>query len=417
VFYVDRLALIFVMALAAVTLVLWLGYRKDNNVREHTLLLLLVAGGSGLALSGDIFNVYVFYEIVAVASYGLAASQRSGAGFAASLRYLILGALGSSLILLGISIIYALTGTLNLSHLITLSEILHGPAGLAAFALMLIGFSVKAELFPVNTWVPEVYTTAPVRVSALLGGVISKLALLVILRLLVLLYADTPAPLLLLGLGVLSVVSGELAALRATTLRQVLAYSSIGQLGLIAVAFSIPGPAGILAGIALALHHAIAKPALFMLAQAWGGQLIRLRGAAKRAPWSAVLFILLALSLIGVPPLPGFWAKLLLVQAALAAPGSLYAWIILAVLASAVVETAYFIRIARTLYAETNAQTAIPECQDLRPAWTFAGILLLAMLTAGPVGYSLSISASQASDAKLYRQNTLPVWQVNGGRP
>jgi len=187
---------------------------------------------------------------------------------------------------------------------------------------------------------------------------------------------------------------------------------------LVAIAFAISGPAGILAGLALALHHLLAKPALFMLAQAWGGSLERLHGAAKGAPWSAVLFVLVALSLIGVPPLPGFWAKLFLVQAALGADSPVYAWVILAVLASAVVETAYFIRIVRTLYAPTGKVTApLPERKDLRVAWMFTGVLLLVMVGAGAISQSLVISANQASDAKLYRQTTLPVWQVNGGRP
>ncbi|RKZ68366.1 MAG: NADH-quinone oxidoreductase subunit J, partial [Candidatus Parabeggiatoa sp. nov. 3] len=214
VFYVDKLALLFIIMVVLGTLILWLG-NKIGKIREETLLLLIVGGSCGLALSGDLFNIYVFYEIVAVASYGLAASRGTGAGYAASLRFLILSALGSSLLLLGIALIYAVTGTLNLSHLAELApEHLNNTVGLVAFALMLIGLGVKAELFPINTWVPEVYATAPPRVSALLGGIISKLALLVILRFLVLIYADnTEAHLLLLNLGILGVISGELAAL------------------------------------------------------------------------------------------------------------------------------------------------------------------------------------------------------------
>ncbi|RKZ42583.1 MAG: NADH-quinone oxidoreductase subunit J [Gammaproteobacteria bacterium] len=408
-FYVDKLALLFAIMVILGTLILWLG-KKMGEVREETLLLLIVAGGCGLALSGDLFNIYVFYEIVAVASYGLAASRGTGAGYAASIRFLILSALGSSMLLLGIALIYAMTGTLNLSHLAYLApQMLNNSVGLVAFALMLIGLGVKAELFPVNTWVPEVYATAPARISALLGGIVSKLALLVVLRLLVLIYADTSAPLLLLSLGILGVITGELAALRSSDLRQVLAYSSIGQLGLVAIAFAIPGPAGIIAGIALALHHALVKPALFMLTEAWGGQLNRLVGAAQVSMLSTLLFIVLALSLVGIPPLPGFLAKFLLLKGALAVENGWYHTAIAVVLIATVIETAYFIRIMRLMFQSKTQQTAdAPLMRDLKPALSLVVLLLISVLTVSPISQSLSAIAEEAADKEVYINKTLP---------
>ncbi len=411
IFYVDKLALLFVMVIVLGTLILWLG-NKQGQVREETLSLLIVAGGCGLALSGDLFNIYVFYEIVAVASYGLAASGGSGAGYAASLRFLVLSALGSALLLLGIALIYAVTGTLNLAHLAELApQLLNGPEGLVAFALILIGLGVKAELFPVNTWVPEVYATAPARVSALLGGIVSKLALLVVLRLLVLIYADnTDAHLLLLSLGVLGVITGELAALRATDLRQVLAYSSIGQLGLVAIAFAIPGPAGIIAGIALALHHAVAKPALFMLTPAWGGHLKNLVNAAQVSMPSALLFLGLALSLIGIPPLPGFWAKLLLVMGALGTTDNVgwYQMAIAVVLIATVIKTAYFLRIVRLMFQQQpKQQPTKPRQHELAPAWALVVILLISIFALVPISKGLKTVAENAADRKAYINNTL----------
>jgi len=391
IFYVDKLALLFVIAVVLGTLVLWLG-KERGKVQEETLLLLIVAGGCGLA-----------------------PSKGSGAGYGASLRFLILGALGSSLLLLGIALIYAVTGTLNLAHLAELApQMLNGSTGLVAFALILIGLGVKAEVFPVNTWVPEVYATAPARVSALLGGIVSKLALLVVLRLLVLIYDDTSAYLLLLNLGVLGVLTGELAALRATDLRQVLAYSSIGQLGLVAIAFSIPGSAGVIAGIALALHHALVKPALFMLTPAWGGHLKRLVGAAQVSMPGALLFLVLALSLIGIPPLPGFWAKFLLVTGALGTTENVawYQMAIAVVLIATVIKTAYFMRIARLMFQGQSREKPVsaPHSRELAPALTLVGLLLVSVLTVGPISKSLEAVASEASDRKAYIKNTLPVW-------
>ncbi len=414
VFYIDGLSLLFVLLLLSGSLLLWLG-AWHRRVKEEMLLLLIVGGGSGLVLSGDLFNVYVFFEIVAVASYGLSASRRGDAcGYAASLRFLLIGSLGSSLILLGISIIYALTGTLNLSHLTLLApELLQGAAGLSAFALMLIGFSVKAELFPVNTWVAEVYAHAPVRVSALLAGIVSKLAMVVVLRLLLLLYSHEYAYMLLLGIGVAGLVTGELAAFHAKDLRRTLAYSSIGQLSVIAIAFSIPGPLGILSGIALAFHHALVKTGLFMLAENWRGDFSSLRGVAQKAPLASFLLIVFSLSMIGIPPLPGFWAKFVLLQAGFAA-GNWYQIAMIVFLLSIVVEAAYFFRFIRVLYQNSAEQPpSMPHKRELQPALVVAVLLLLVMLMIDPINHNLTTIATQASDVKAYIYNTLPAWKLD----
>jgi len=413
VFYADQLAVIFLLALAFTMLTLWMG-KEQHETRQETLWLLILAGGGGMMLAGDLFNLYVFFEIVAVSSYGLAARERTPQAFAASLRFLLLGAVGSTLMLLGIAIIYGLTGTLNLSHLTILApKLLHNPTGISAFMLILIGLGVKAELFPFNTWVPEVYAHTSPRISALLAGVVSKLAMLVALRLLILLYSDTPAQFFLLILGILSVLTGEAAAFRATTLRQMLAFSSIGQLGLVAIAFSIPGKAGILAGTALALHHLLVKSALFMLTGPWGGALTRLRGMVYVAPGSVFLFALLGLSLIGIPPLPGFWAKFLLVKGAFATHDP---WLFVAmfiVLTTTVVETAYFVRVLRLMMSGERAQNTcfVPTTNDLKPVVIFTAVLLMSIFFIEPVLDALTQAAQMAADSKAYVHQTLPVWQ------
>lgn len=402
VFYLDPIAVIFLVATLLGGLMLWPRGLYDR-MREGQLTLLLTAAGCGLAMSGDLFNIFVFYEIAAVASYGLTATWGSKPGYAAALRYLLLSALGSAFALLGITVIYAQAGTLNLAHLGQLAPaMLSGPAGLAGFALVLFGFGVKAELFPVNTWVPEVYANAPSRISALLAGVVSKLALLAILRLMLLAYADTPAPGLLLAVGIASLVTGELAAFRALGLRRVLGYSSIGQLGLVAIAFSIPGAGGVLAGLALALHHMIVKPALFLFTHAWGGPLARLEGGAKASPWGAALFALLALSLVGVPPLPGFWAKLLLLKAAFGQTAGIYYLAIALVLITTVVEAAYLLRILRQLYRDRAPQIEAPGPRELLPALTLGALLVLATIQTAPLADGLAAAAARAVDRPAY---------------
>ncbi|MCU7811474.1 MAG: NADH-quinone oxidoreductase subunit J, partial [Candidatus Thiodiazotropha sp. (ex Notomyrtea botanica)] len=237
--YIDSLALLFAFAVQLLGLLFWPFKIDQETARRQALMLLLVAASTGLALSGDLFNLYVFYELVAVATFGLIAASGSSAAYASTIRYLILSGIGSVLTLLGIALIYSQTGTLNLAHLAQLApEQLNNKLGLTAFLTILIGVGVKAELFPVNTWVPEVYATAASRISAFLAGLVSKLALLIILRLLVLIFHQPEAIQVLLVLGILGVISGELAAWRAKDMRRMLAFSSIGQLGMIFIALA-----------------------------------------------------------------------------------------------------------------------------------------------------------------------------------
>ncbi len=220
-------------------------------------------------------------------------------------------------------------------------------------------------------------------------------------------YSDAPSSMmLLLSLGVLGVITGELAALRATDLRQVLAFSSIGQLGLVAIAFSIPGQAGIIAGIAIALHHAIVKPALFMLTEAWGGQLSRLVGAVKSSKLSVFLFVIMALSLIGVPPFPGFWAKFLLVTAALKSDIGQYQMAIAVVLIATVIETAYFFKIIRLMFQQKSSSLKAPSFGELAPALSFMVLLFLGLFMLGSLSNGLTSVAEDGANRQAYIENS-----------
>jgi len=402
--YVDQLALLLALAVTMGTLLLWPGGGEDR-LRQSTLALLLAGAGSGLALSGDLFNIYVFYELVAVVCYGLIASRGTPAAFAATLRYLIISSVGAALALAGIALVYQATGTLNLAQLAQLApEKLNNIQGLVAFVLLLVGFGVKAELFPVNAWVPEVYATASGQVSALLAGIVSKLALVIIVRLLILVFQQPEAHMVMLVLGILGVVSGELAAWRARDLRRMLAFSSIGQLGVMFIAFSIPGPAGVFAGLAVALHHMIVKPALFLLAAQWGGGTRQLAGAARVSPLGAGLFVLLALSLIGVPPLPGFWAKLLVLVSLSEQAQTLYYLAAGVILAGAALEANYLFRVASRFYYARPGQVppAAPRGADLATASLLGAGLLASVFLMTPLAAQVEAIALQAADAGQY---------------
>ena len=424
VFYIDQLSLLMALLIPVMVLVFW-PWNRVCHIREYSLMMLLTASASGLALSGDLFNIYVFYELLAVASYGLVAVQtakgdQNRAAIAASFRYLVLGTVGSVMMLIGIAIIYTQAGTLNLAHLALLApEKLNNMAGLSAFALILIGVGVKAELFPVNSWVPEVYGTVSTRLAALMAGLLSKLAVIIIIRLLILLFPQPEALYLMATLGLMGLITGELVAWRSKDMIRMLSFSSIGQLGLIFLAFSIPGEMGLMAGVALVLHHMLVKPALFMLAEGWQGSLENLAGVAKRSPYAVALFVLLILSLLGVPPLPGFWAKYLLMTGLAAQTGSIYTLGMVLVPIAIVIEVAYLFRVVKIMYKEPADQMPsahkplvhnplLHKKGDLAVAMA-AGVLLLIITFKLPVmSDSLSSLARQMGDRQHYINTVFP---------
>lgn len=409
-FHIDHLALLMLMAIPLLLLMMW-PYGKTKS-REEALMLLLAAAASGMALSGDLFNIYVFYELLSVASFGLAAANRTAGAFAASFRYVVISSLGTVLALTGIALIYTQTGTLNLAHIGALANQLQNPVSYTAFTLIVIGVGVKAELFPVNSWVPEVYATATARVTAIFAGLVSKLAVLVIVRMLVVAYGGSDVMNILLVLGMLGILTGELAAWRAQDLRRMFAFSSIGQLGMVLVAFSIPGKAGIIAGIAMMFHHLLVKPALFLFTDQWSGNLNRLSGIGKKSPMAVALFLLFALSLIGIPPLPGFWAKLLLVTGLVGTASPLYLTALFVLLTATVIETHYLMRVAKVMIAgeQKSSPSRFLELGILNITLIsiFAAGLVLIVLNLTSVSDQLALIADETSNRMLYIGTSYP---------
>ena len=410
-FYVDLLALVFALAVPLTTLLLWPGDDGQAGVRRQSLTLLLAAALTGLALSGDLFNLYVFYELAAVASYGLVAGGGSSAGFVAAFRYLLISALGSVIGLMGIALIYFNTGTLNLAHLASLSDQLANPQGLAAFAMLVIGFGVKAELFPVNGWVPEVYGAASKRVAALLAGLASKLAVLAIVRVLLLVFPDESARQLLLVLGILGVITGELAAWQARDVTRMLAWSSVGQLGVVFIAFSLPGTVGVIAGVTVAIHHLVVKSALFLIADRWGGAISGLQGAAASSWLAGALFVLFSLSLLGLPPLPGFWSKFLVLGGLAEAGSALQLFAITVILIGTVLEGSYLMRVITTLYRKTEGDAPPPRQRfsNLFASSVAAATLIAAAVLIDPLWQGLNAMGDSAADTAVYTEAVLGI--------
>ena len=358
-----------VSSVAAIGLLL--GTRETRReVREgqahlyYAAYLLCLAGLLGMAITGDAFNVFVFLEISSLSTYALIAMGPRRRAFTAAFQYLLLGSIGGTFILIGIGLLYQVTGTLNgadiAGHIQQLE--LEGGANrtvLVAFGFMVVGLCLKLAVFPLHQWLPGAYAEAPAAVSAFLAGTATKVIYFQLVRTTVLFFgaahvfgvlnfgAWVLAPLSIIGIFV-----GSLAAVYQTSLRRLLAYSSVGQLGYLTLALALGTEAGVQAGLLHLGAHALAKAGLFIVVAAvvagTGSERIEsLAGLGKRMPLVAFAFVVGGASLIGVPGTAGFISKWALLMAALDAGHPLMAVLLLA---SSLIALAYVWRVVEVMY-------------------------------------------------------------------
>ena len=303
-------------------------YMRLYTAKSHyyALFLLMVAGMNGVALTGDLFNLFVFMEIAAIASYALVAFGCEHEELEASFKYTVLGGMASAFILIGIALIYGMAGTLNMAHLADRLKALGPgrPPVALALAFFVCGFSLKAALVPFHAWLPDAHPAAPAPVSAMLSGVVIKaLGVYALIRLIFNVFGAT-AELLqgLRWLGVISMVAGVLLAIGQWDMKRLFAYHSISQIGYVALGVGLGTPLGIAGGLFHLLNHSLFKSLLFLnggaVEYATGTRdLKRLGGLSAHMPVTAGTSLVASLSIAGIPPFNGFWSKLLIVLACL----------------------------------------------------------------------------------------------------
>lgn len=291
--------------------------------------LLANCGLLGIAITGDAFNIFVFFEIAALASYALIATGRDRRAVLASYQYLVMGTIGTTFLLIGIGFLYIMTGTLNLADLAArLPEVNDTRTVRAALAFIVVGISLKLALFPLHLWLPNAYAYAPSMVTVFLSATATKVAIYVLLRFIFgvfgyeLSFAELGMNLLLMPLAMLGMLIPSVVAIFQTDIKRMLAHSSVAQVGYIILGISFASTLGLMASILHLFNHAITKAALFMalgaLAYRLGGvSLSHLTGAGQRMPWTMTAFVIAGLSLIGVPLTAGFVTKWHLILAAL----------------------------------------------------------------------------------------------------
>lgn len=337
---------------------------NDNGLEKYYVLFLLLSGSMiGFVLTGDLFNMYVMLEIMTFSAIALTAFRNHlyksvEAGF----KYIVVGSLGSSLILLGTILLYSQVHTLNLAQIAALLHKNYTPVSILALSLMLTGYAVKAFLVPCHTWPPDAHMSAPSSISMLLSGIMSKTGVYALIRILYMIYQSmgmNQIEFLIVFWGTITMFVGVTMALIQTDFKRLLAFHSVSQIGYIVTAFGIGlavnksvAVVGTMGGLYHMLNHATFKSLLFLSAGAvlyrtGTTDLNKLGGLAKKMPYTTILFLIGAFSISGIPPFNGFVSKWLIYQATYEAG---YAPVTIIALLVSVMTLASFVKVSQSVF-------------------------------------------------------------------
>ncbi len=383
---------------------------RSKHILFYASYLLCLTGLLGICITGDLFNVFVFLEISSLSSYALISLGKSRRAPLAALQYLILGTIGATFILIGIGLVYQMTGTLNMADIASRLTTEGGPRTvLVAFAFITIGMCIKMAVVPVHHWLPNAYTYAPSVVTCFIAATATKVSVYAFIRVLFgifnphFAFERLPLDTELMILALVGIFAASTAAIFQDNVKRLLAYSSVAQIGYMLLGISIANETGLTAGIVHMFNHAIIKGGLFMVV---GCFVLRLgsskiddwRGAGRTMPWTSFAWAIGGLGLIGVPVTAGFISKWLLLTAAFETGR----WpVAVLMLLSSLLAVVYVWRVVETLYFSEPSEKALAATEAplgmLVPTYAvIASTLVFGVWTT----YSAGI-ASQAAAALL----------------
>ncbi|MGH6949142.1 MAG: monovalent cation/H+ antiporter subunit D family protein [Kiloniellales bacterium] len=388
---VNAFLLILVSGMGAVTLF----YARESVAAEvpepqqpwfYTMFMLSLAGLLGMAITGDVFNVFVFMEISSLSSYVLIALGRDRRALLAAYQYLIMGTIGATFFVIGIGFLYTMTGTLNMvdmaSRIATMGS---NSAILAGLAFLTVGISLKLALFPLHLWLPNAYAYAPSVATAFISATATKVAIYLLLRFVFSIFGvslpidELPLPEVLLAFSVVAIFATSIVAIFQDDVKRMLAYSSVAQIGYITLGIALANQTGLTGGIVHLFNHAVMKGALFLLI---GGVALRLgsvkladlAGLGRRMPLTMAGVVIGGLSLLGTPLTVGFVSKWYLVLGAIELG---YWWLVALIVAGSLLALVYMGRIVEVAYFRPPSPLAEKAVEAplsmLAPALLLAG--------------------------------------------
>jgi multicomponent Na+:H+ antiporter subunit D len=361
----------------------------DHRERGYyPLMHILVGGISGAFLTGDLFNMYVWFEVMLMASFALLVLGKTRAQLDGGVKYVVINLISTLLFLTGLGLVYGMTGTLNMAHLHIKLRMVSDPGLVAAVAvLFLTAFGIKSGLFPLFFWLPASYHTPPVATSAIFAGLLTKVGVYALIRTFTLIFPFEENGLreLVLVAAAATMIVGVLGAATRYHVRRILSFHIISQVGYMILGLGLFTPLALAGAVFYLLHHIIVKANLFLisgLVRRHGGsfELSRVGGLYRSHGWVALLFFIPAFSLAGFPPLSGFWAKMILIRASLETGQFLLA----AVAAVVGLLTVYsMVKIWGEAFWKPHPAAAKERVEAVPPmsAWMLAPIVALAAMT------------------------------------
>ena len=382
-YVVDEVAAYVCLVITMVSFLVLISTRRwvlkesgDRTGTFYSLVLLLLGGLTGIVVTGDLFNLFVFLEISSLSAYALVFIGGRNA-MLAGFRYLIIGSIGGAFYLLGVGFIYFATGTLNMAEARQLLPDAEATRAVQAGAVLIFaGLGLKMGLVPMHFWLPDAYQHAPSSVNSLISPIMTKVAAYAMLRMVLSVFPDgyltniVPIADALVILGLIGIAFGSIAAASQTDIRRMLAYSSISQLALIAVGIGLATPLAFVATLLHIVNHAAMKSALFLAAasvrlQVGLQKVHNLAGLGRRMPVTMAVFTLAAISMVGIPPTAGFFSKWYMVQAGLD-EGQ---WaVVVVVLLSSLLTAVYLFKVLEQAYLRPATSAAVHDSHEKAPS-------------------------------------------------
>mgnify|MGYP003117245992 FL=1 len=373
--------------------------------------LLSLTGMLGICITGDAFNIFVFLEIMSLSSYALIAmgERADRRALTAAFQYLIIGTVGATFYLIGVGLIYMMTGTLNIADIASRFPEIEGTRPiLAGVGFIIVGICIKLALFPMHVWLPNSYTYAPTIITAFFAGTATKVSVYLLIRFIFTVFgpeysfAGLGLTDVLMPLAILGFLSMSAVAIFQTNLKRLLAYSSVAQLGYMVLGIALASEAGLTASVVHIFNHAVVKTGLFMsvgcMFYVVGSTYLKdLHGVGRRMPLTTFGFALGGLGLIGVPLTPGFISKWYLVVAVLE-KGSYFGYaLVAALMVSSLLAVIYIWRVVEVAYFRPppeGTETREAPLSLLIPTWIFIlGSFYFGIETSFNVGFAKTIAS------------------------